>query len=448
MAPMAPTVATPTAPTADLTPTADADHPGWLVRRQPHRDAPTLADLVDDVDRFRRDDVFRRPAVSTATSARRDPARFADVEELWADLLGRSARRPTFRLVTEGATTAPAEVTRRARVGNRDLTDLADPNRIVDGYRAGATVVLQGLHLTDPPLARLATNLALELDQPVQVNAYLSPASARGLDVHFDYHDVFVVQLDGTKRWRVWAPTDRTRDPVGGKHAIARPTAAELGDPMLDLVLEPGDVLYLPRGHPHVAETTDRASAHLTIGVLAITWHRVVRRAIDEAVDAGRLRTSIPLSTLDPVADAEADRSDEPPDVAGALAAADLDLGSVPVRRWIANEIWSRQATTRLRPRSAVDPAAADRPLAVAPGPLITLSRSTSGTRSLLFVGDRTITLPVEAHGFLAAVLGAADPFCRRDLPGLDDASSLVVITRLLDEGVLIEAPVEAPAES
>lgn len=414
-------VGTPTAPTAD------AGQPEWLVRRQPHPEAPGLADLVDDVERFRSDDVYRRPRV-TEPASRRDPSRFADPASLWADLLGRSARRPSFRLVRHGITADSARLTRPARIGDRDLTDLAAPNRIITGYRAGSTVVLQGLHLTDPALARFANNLALELDQPVQVNAYLSPSSARGLDVHFDYHDVFVVQLEGTKRWRVWAPTDRSRDPIGGKHAVPRPTLEELGDPVLDLVLEAGDVLYLPRGHPHVAETTDRSSAHLTVGLLAITWHRVVRRAIDDEIEAGGLRSSIPLSTLD--AEAAGGPAGTPP-----LAGLDLDLTSVAVRRWVAQEIWSKQAATRLRPIEPVDPARVDGPLAVAPGPLLTLHAE--GGRSVLFAGDRTIDLPDEAHPFLAALLQAGDGFCRRDLPGLDDESSRVVVARLLDEGVL-----------
>jgi hypothetical protein len=368
---------------------------------------------------------------------RRDPSRFHDPAALWSDLLGRSTRRPSFRLVREGSTTAPAAVTRSARIGDRDLTDLAAPNRVIDGYRAGATVVLQGLHLNDPVLARFANNLALELDQPVQVNAYLSPSSARGLDVHFDYHDVFVVQLTGTKRWRIWSPIDRSRDPVGGKHAVPRPTLDELDDPLLDLVLVPGDVLYLPRGHPHVAETTDEASAHLTVGVLAITWHRVVRRAIDQAVDAGRFRSSIPLSTLEPC-------GSDGPEPAPATDGLDLDLGSIAVRRWVAKEIWRKQAATRLRPLEPVSPDAIDRPIAIAPGPLITLS--CEGGRSLLFVGDRTITMPDEAHPFLAAMLRADEPFQRSALPGLDDDSSRVVIGRLLDEGILVAAPSEAAA--
>jgi len=353
---------------------------------------------------------------------------------LWADLLGRSTRRPAFRLVDSGATADPATVTRSARLGDRDLTDLAAPNKVIDGYRTGATVVLQGLHLTDPSLARFANNLALELDQPIQINAYLSPAASQGLDLHFDYHDVFVVQLEGTKRWRIWAPNDRTRDPIGGRHAIARPTFDELGDPMLDLVLEPGDVLYVPRGYGHVAETTERASAHLTVGLLAITWHRVVRRAIDDEIAAGRLRAAIPLSALGPAADA-AHADVGTPDLTGLP----LDLDSLAVRRWIAREIWSKQASTRLCPREAGDPAAADGPLVVTPGPLITLSRA--GDRSVLWVGDRTITMPDEAHPFLAALLQADGPFRRAELPGLDEASARVVILRLLDEGVLAPHP-------
>ena len=426
---------TPTVPMAETptVPTADTGHPEWLVRKQPHLDAPGLADLVDDVERFRAHDVFRRPRV-TSPAGRRDPAHFASTDALWADLLERSGRRPGFRLVSNGITLDSARLTRGARIGNSDLTDLASPNQVIGAYRGGATVALQGLHLTDPRLARFANNLALELDQPVQINAYLSPAAARGLEVHFDYHDVFVVQLEGTKRWRVWSPTETSRDPIGGKHTVPRPKLEDLDDPLLDLVLEPGDVLYLPRGHPHVAETTDQASSHLTVGLLAITWHRIVRRAIDQEIEAGRLRSSIPLSTLEP--------SIEPgptPDLAGLQ----VDLLSVANRRWVAHEIWDRQAATRLRPRHRVAPAAADGQLTVAPGPLITLSRS--GSRSLLFIGDRTISMPDEAHPFLVALLSGEGPFTRAHLPGLDDASSRVVIDRLLDEGVLVEQSAERP---
>ena len=67
------------------------------------------------------------------------------------------------------------------------------------------------------------------------MNAYLSPPSARGLELHFDFHDVFVLQLDGAKRWRVWEPLARTRDPIRRGPKPAALTLDELGPPLLDL---------------------------------------------------------------------------------------------------------------------------------------------------------------------------------------------------------------------
>ena len=236
---------------------------------------------------------------SPRAEAGREPDRFATADGLWTDALTRGLRTPSFRLVRAGATLSPAAYCRTAGVGHRTIDDVIQPNRVLELYADGATMVLQGLQLTDPMLGRVANNLALALDHPVQINAYLSPEAARGLDLHFDFHDVFVLQLEGHKRWRVWEPLPRTRDPVRGGAKIPLPTLDELGEPMLDLTLTSGDCLYLPRGFPHAAETIDAASSHLTIGVLAITWQRVMRRAVDAAVAAGELAASIPAGILD-----------------------------------------------------------------------------------------------------------------------------------------------------
>ena len=201
-------------------------------------------------------------------------------------------------------------------------------------HAAGATMVLQGLQFTDPHLARTANNLALDLGHAVQVNAYLSPAAARGLELHFDQHDVFVLQLAGRKRWRVWEPLERTRLPVRIGPPVPLPTFDELGSPAIDRTMEAGDCLYLPRGFPHAAETVDESSAHLTIGVIALMWHQAVRHAVDEAVAAGALRESIRVDEL------------AVPDLA--LVAGSLD--ALAVRRWMATEVWRKQPATRLRP--------------------------------------------------------------------------------------------------
>jgi lysine-specific demethylase/histidyl-hydroxylase NO66 len=380
--------------------------------------------LVGDVGDFVARVVFRRPFCSRVPA----PERFADVDLLWDDLLRRGTRQPGFRVVRAGVTVPGVDLTRRAGIGNTDLHDVIAPNQVIARYRGGDTVVLQGLHHTDRQLAKVANNLALALDHPTQVNAYFSPADARCLDLHFDYHDVFVVQLGGQKRWRIWEPLPRTVNPIKGQHTIAKPRFEELGDPLLDLTLTAGDCLYLPRGFPHSAETVDEASEHLTIGLVAVTWQRVVRKAIDADVAAGRLSNALPAGMLEPGASA--------PSAAGELAGLQAQLAPEVLRLWLAREVWRRQPATRLRPRSVPEPGA--EPLSFTPGPLVWLT--TIDNRAVLGLGDRVLDMPGEALDFLSALLDAESPVAPPDLKGLDEASRTVVVRRLLAEGVLAHA--------
>jgi hypothetical protein len=380
-----------------------------------------LGSFVDDPDGFVAGTLHR----SLGWFPERDLVDLADPERLWQDLLTRAARTPEFRLVRDGATVPSAAYCRTAGVGHRTIDDVVQPNRVLELHAEGATVVIQGLQLTDPHLARVANNLALALDQPVQVNAYLSPPSARGLDLHVDLHDVFVVQLDGAKRWRVWEPLPRTVEPIKGGPPVAKPTFDELGRPELDTTLRCGDVLYLPRGHPHCAETVDDASAHLTVGILAITWQRLLRKALDTAVADGHWRSSVRLDQIlrGSVVDAAA---------VGETLATHLDVGDV--RRWLAHEVWRRQPATRLRPRRP--PSIGDStPLTVTPGPLIWLDGA--ATQCTLGLGDRQLLMPPEAHPFLAQLLSAPSAVPISALSGLDDASKRVVVDRLVVEGVV-----------
>ncbi len=377
--------------------------------------------MVGDVEAFRREVVYQRPL---QTRVQGSVDRFADSEALWRTLLRYGTRQPGFRLVRAGSTVGRVGVSRRAGIGNRSLDDVIDPNRVVHRYRKGDTVVLQGLHHTDPHLAELSNNLALSFDQPIQINAYLSPPGERGLDVHFDYHDVFVVQIAGAKRWRIWEALDRTRNPVRGSHAIASPTLEELGEPLLDLTLRTGDVVYLPRGYPHLAESLDELSDHLTIGLVSVTWNRVVRKAVDAEVAAGRMSAPLPVGLLDP--DADVDPSLE-------LGTLRDQLSPDLLRNWLAREVWRRQPATRLRPRSPLELERSA--LRFTPGPLLWLTMV--GDRAVLGLGDRLLDLPIEAYDFLAALLESGDAFLPSELGGLDDASRDVVLRRLLNEGVI-----------
>ena len=95
-------------------------------------------------------------------------------------------------------------------------------------------------------------------------NVYLTPAETQGFAPHWDDIEAFVIQLEGKKRWRVYEP--RKECEVLPRYSSLNLSQEEVGSPVLDVVLEEGDLLYFPRGFIHQGEATaDTHSLHVTI---------------------------------------------------------------------------------------------------------------------------------------------------------------------------------------
>jgi hypothetical protein len=164
---------------------------------------------------------------------------------------------------------------------------IADLRRV---YDQGRTVVIMTMQQRWLPLAVLCRNLEADFRCPVHANLYLTPAGAQGFDVHFDTHEVFVLQLEGHKTWRLYPPT-RTLPLVGERFTTPRD---QLG-PVREVHLQAGDLLYLPRGHVHEAFTAECASMHVTLGVNVFRWADLLHEALDAVTRADeRLRESLP----------------------------------------------------------------------------------------------------------------------------------------------------------
>jgi lysine-specific demethylase/histidyl-hydroxylase NO66 len=92
-------------------------------------------------------------------------------------------------------------------------------------------------------------------------NAYLTPLNSQGFAPHYDDVDVFILQLEGYKRWRVYAPFNKreTLPRESSRDYTEKEVDENIGEGQeMDVVLGPGDVLYLPRGWIHQAETVAR----------------------------------------------------------------------------------------------------------------------------------------------------------------------------------------------
>jgi lysine-specific demethylase/histidyl-hydroxylase NO66 len=231
--------------------------------------------------------------------------RAADLESDFADLFSLDAadallsrqglRTPFLRVAKDGSTLPAARYTTGGGVG-AGITDQVSDVRLTRLFAEGASIVLQALHRTHPPVIDFAQALGAELGHPVQVNAYLTPPQSQGFSAHYDVHDVFVLQVSGTKRWRIHPPVHPAplRDQPWTDHRAAVEAAAR-EDPLIDAELRPGDVLYLPRGFLHAATALGETTAHLTVGVHVWTRRHLLEQLLAAAQDDEELRASLPL---------------------------------------------------------------------------------------------------------------------------------------------------------
>src|SRR5215211_3637205 len=253
---------------------------------------PAIQRCAGDPAAFVRDHWAKAPLLRRGAG----PGGFADLLPLdaVAHILSTTPpRTPAFRMGKDGKPLPPSAYTKSGRMGSQPLQDLADPGRIFDQFARGATIVLQSLQRYWPPLTAFSRDLELFLTHPVQVNAYLTPPASRGLGVHHDTHDVFVLQVHGRKLWQVWDAAV----PFPLPHQRKLPPGAETpaGPPLVDAELAPGDCLYVPRGFRHAARTAETASLHLTVGMPTYNWNEVLRDVLELATEEAWFRESLPV---------------------------------------------------------------------------------------------------------------------------------------------------------
>jgi bifunctional lysine-specific demethylase and histidyl-hydroxylase NO66 len=327
-------------------------------------------------------------------------------------------RSPFFRLVEAGERIPESAYTRSGRAGSRPVPGIADPARVTSLFGDGATIVLQGIHRWSEPVTRFCRALELDLGHPCQVNAYITPAGAQGLDLHTDAHDVFVLQAFGRKRWELHeAPGETPRDP-------------------LDVEVAPGDTIYLPAGTLHAARAQDELSGHLTVGIHVTRWRDVLAGIAAAGADA--LDGPVPAGWLEePSAFAE--------ELGGRLAALASALGEVDVHA-VTGERRERFLSTRATlARGAIAERATT--ATVDDGSVVTRRPDSIcelvGKPDLLVVllGDRRLEMPVRLEPAMRQIarLDDGETLAVRDLalhlP--DRPSRAVLVRRLVREGVL-----------
>ena len=340
-------------------------------------------------------------------------------------MTGGGLRFPAFRIVKEGEKYSLDDYAEDISWSPRPFSGTAKIERIAAEFERGATIVLQALHVHHPPLARFCRDLERELGHPAQTNAYYTPPSAQGFQVHHDTHDVFCLQVAGEKRWLVYPPVLEL--PLRSQKYT--PEMGEPGEAVLDVTMRAGDSLYLPRGWLHQAMTSDTASLHMTVGVAVTTWLDAVQGALKEAAEQEvDLRRGV-------------SSDEEAPDRLLELVAARLAPEAVS----------SRMRRKFVRTRRPVREDAFDQVRGLEELDVETPLVRRETVIFDLVVDDREVTLsfegrdvrfPARIDAELEFMAAAKESFRLADLPGLlDDAGRLVLGRRLVREGFLRISP-------
>jgi mannose-6-phosphate isomerase-like protein (cupin superfamily) len=309
---------------------------------------------------------------------------------------------------------------------------MVDPARVAQAFSQGATVVFGAVHDRHEPLRQLCAAVTAQLSARTQTNIYLTPPHAQGFKPHWDTHDVFVLQVSGTKRWRIYGGGPELPLP-DQKFDPALHTAGPVEE---EFTLAAGDVLYIPRGVMHAATTTDEQSLHITLGVLSYTWADLLVDSLGEVVarDAA-WRESLPVGFAVHEG-AEAALRDALRAKLATLPAA-VDLGAVIEARRHALE-------SHLRPRASDHLQQVMAIPSLQPADLVRWRDGVPsevelrGERVAILSGAREVELPGAAAATLDLVR-RGDALTAGSIPdGLDWESRRVVLAALIREGWLV----------
>ena len=159
-------------------------------------------------------------------------------------------------------------------------------------FDEGATIVFGQLQQQLATLGELCASIGAVLGSRLQTNIYLTPPDAQGFKPHWDTHDVFVLQIAGGKHWTVY--DTKVTLPLRGQGFD--PERHPPGPVTDEFQLDPGSVVYIPRGVMHSARSSCEPSLHITLGVMAFTWTDFLLESVAAtALQEESLRRSLPL---------------------------------------------------------------------------------------------------------------------------------------------------------
>lgn len=171
------------------------------------------------------------------------------------------------------------------------------PANIMEQFALGRTIVSDSIESAHPRMRKIVADLSREMGAEVTINIYATPQGEQGFDLHHDSQDVFLLQTHGRKKWRVYENQEHPFPLEGGTYqeVIGRlkHKTSHGAEPYLECTLEPGDTLYIPRGHWHEGASME-ASMHLTLTIVMVKGVDLITLLAKQLREAEFFRKNLP----------------------------------------------------------------------------------------------------------------------------------------------------------
>ncbi|SFW13377.1 JmjC domain-containing protein [Chitinophaga sancti] len=139
-----------------------------------------------------------------------------------------------------------------------------DPQKVFKHLQEDrASIIIHNAIQYHQPLQDLVTSVDEVFNCSSGVNLFITPSHAQCFQVHYDEHDLFIIQVSGSKHWKIFESGVYLPLEPQNKRSVDF-SGLEL---LYDITLEQGDLLYMPRGFVHEVTTTDLLSCHITLGM-------------------------------------------------------------------------------------------------------------------------------------------------------------------------------------
>ncbi|CAK1585689.1 unnamed protein product [Parnassius mnemosyne] len=180
----------------------------------------------------------------------------------------------------------------------------AHPHLVWDFYLNGCSIRLLNPQTYISKLHLLNATLQEYFNSFVGANAYLTPPDSQGFAPHYDDIEAFILQAEGKKHWRIYKP--REENEVLPRVSSKNFSEDEIGQPILEVTLQAGDMLYFPRGYIHQGVTIDgEHSLHVTVSMYqkhswADLFEKMVPAALQIAINENtEFRQGLPFDIYD-----------------------------------------------------------------------------------------------------------------------------------------------------